>query len=78
MLIRLTPVPLMLEGLALRATTLPKLSKLAVRVAYKVMVWEERRTTRRALAWLDHDHLDDIGIDPLRAAHEADKPFWRP
>ncbi|WP_299687910.1 DUF1127 domain-containing protein [uncultured Tateyamaria sp.] len=32
--------------------------------------------SRRALARLDAAQLDDIGLSPKRAAHEAAKPVW--
>jgi uncharacterized protein YjiS (DUF1127 family) len=32
--------------------------------------------TRRALARLDGHMLKDIGLDPLSARAEAEKPFW--
>lgn len=32
--------------------------------------------SRRALARLDADRLDDIGLTPDRAAKEATKPVW--
>lgn len=39
-------------------------------------VWYQRWTTRRHLALLDARALEDIGIDTITAAREADKPFW--
>lgn len=32
--------------------------------------------SRRALAQLDTHRLDDIGLDPKRAAKEEAKPIW--
>lgn len=39
--------------------------------------WHERWQSRRHLASLDQDALDDIGLSPAEARREADKPFWR-
>jgi uncharacterized protein YjiS (DUF1127 family) len=39
--------------------------------------WIARAQQRRALADLDAHLLHDLGIDPLDAAQEVAKPFWR-
>lgn len=40
-------------------------------------VWESRLKQRHALATMDARLLDDMGLSPEDAAHEAAKPFWR-
>ncbi|MFD0389145.1 DUF1127 domain-containing protein [Tistrella bauzanensis] len=39
--------------------------------------WIARAQQRRALADLDAHLLHDLGIDPVDAAQEVAKPFWR-
>ena len=39
--------------------------------------WRERASTRRALRHLSYRMLEDIGVEPSEAMHEANKPFWR-
>lgn len=39
--------------------------------------WTFRAHSRRELARLDAFQLADLGLDPVDAAHEATKPFWR-
>ena len=39
--------------------------------------WIEVSHQRRLLAKLDHDQLDDLGIDRAPALAEASKPFWK-
>ncbi|MBL4906381.1 MAG: DUF1127 domain-containing protein [Sneathiella sp.] len=40
-------------------------------------LWIERSRQRRALAKLEDQHLDDIGISRTVAALEINKSFWR-
>lgn len=65
------------ETLVLRPASLPPLSRLVLRVAVLVMTWEARHRTRQHLGALDVHMLRDIGVDPLSARAEADRPFWR-
>jgi uncharacterized protein YjiS (DUF1127 family) len=44
--------------------------------AYLVKLWQSNRE-RRDLAELDPRLLRDIGIDPMAAAHEVERPFWQ-
>lgn len=37
-----------------------------------------RRRDRRKLGQLDAHLLRDIGLDPVEARRECDKPFWQP
>jgi len=48
--------------------------------AFGTMVhnWRQRAETRRQLAQLDARALKDLGIDPVDAHNESNKPFWRP
>ncbi len=39
--------------------------------------WTQRARQRRHLAQLDEHLLKDIGIEPLIAEWEANKPFWK-
>jgi len=39
--------------------------------------WRQRSRTRIALSQLSHRMLEDVGIEPGDALHEANKPFWR-
>ena len=40
--------------------------------------WQERAEQRAHLAGMDDRMLKDIGISAVDAAHESDKPFWKP
>lgn len=71
------PLPDLLDALRLRTPHLPPLSVLAIRFAHVVMVWDERRRTRSALAKLTPEQLTDVGLSTGSALREADKPFWR-
>ncbi len=42
-----------------------------------IVVWHERYLQRQTLARLDERMLRDIGLTPLDAQTEYDKPFWR-
>ncbi len=44
--------------------------------AYLVKLWQSNRERQR-LAELDPRLLHDIGIDPMAAAHEVERPFWQ-
>lgn len=44
----------------------------ALHIAKRLSVWR----TRRALARLDAHLLEDIGISPAQARHEADLTVW--
>ena len=48
-----------------------------LRVTLLAVTWEMRRRTRKDLGGLSRHMLSDIGIDPMLAATEASKPFWR-
>ncbi len=52
-------------------------TEIIVAVALRLALWERRAKTRAALARLDENQLRDIGIDPLSAALEAGRPFWK-
>jgi uncharacterized protein YjiS (DUF1127 family) len=47
----------------------------AVVGSYLSRLWQTHRE-RRALAELEPRLLRDIGIDPIAAAHEVERPFW--
>jgi uncharacterized protein YjiS (DUF1127 family) len=57
--------------------TIPLLAGIALRVAYQTAVWNNRFTTRKALARLDHAGLSDVGMSLEQRAKELRKPFWR-
>ncbi len=42
-----------------------------------VMTWQTRAIERAHLGALDTRLLKDMGIDPVEARREAEKPFWR-
>jgi uncharacterized protein YjiS (DUF1127 family) len=58
-------------GPAARPGSLP-----AVLGTYLVKLWQSNRERQR-LAELDPRLLRDIGIDPVAAAHEVERPFWQ-
>lgn len=43
--------------------------------SYLLHLWQTKRE-RRALADLEPRLLRDMGIDPVAAAHEIERPFW--
>ncbi|RGP36022.1 DUF1127 domain-containing protein [Pseudotabrizicola alkalilacus] len=65
------------ETLVFRPASLPPLSRLVLAAAVRVVVWEDRRRTRKDLSRLDTHLLRDIGIDPMTAEAEANRPFWQ-
>ncbi|MCV3270955.1 DUF1127 domain-containing protein [Roseobacter sinensis] len=56
---------------------MPQVAILAVEFAVCVSKWTTRRRTRRALKKLTVRQLDDVGLTPEQARHEAAKVFWR-
>lgn len=42
-----------------------------------LVAWQARHDQRIALSELDDRLLKDIGVNRVRARHEAAKPFWR-
>lgn len=56
---------------------LPPVSAALFNLARVVLVWEQRRATRRAMARLDRHLMRDIGLTPDVVADEVEKPFWR-
>ncbi|MBV0912262.1 DUF1127 domain-containing protein [Anianabacter salinae] len=53
------------------------MSELALRAVVVLATWEERRRSRKHLSKLPPHLLRDIGIDEMRAAREAERPFWQ-
>ncbi|MEM7207355.1 MAG: DUF1127 domain-containing protein [Pseudomonadota bacterium] len=45
-------------------------------LAMTLELWHRRVQTRRHLAKLDHDQLNDIGVSFEQARDEMKKPFW--
>ena len=43
---------------------------------FLLKLWQSNRERQR-LADLDSRLLRDMGIDPMAAAHEVDRPFWQ-
>ena len=48
-----------------------------VRPVNVLMVWQARLQQRQALAEMEAERLDDMGIGRTAARREAAKPFWR-
>ena len=67
----------MQSSLLIAGRPLPPLSRIAFAIAMTVLAWENRRHTRVALKRLDPHVLRDIGLDPVAAEDEAEKPVWR-
>ncbi len=59
-------------------SSLPVVSRIAVQVAWCVLLWSQRRKSRRDLSLLDDHMLNDIGLSPRQAEQEYSKWFWRP
>ncbi len=57
--------------------TIPPLAGIALQVAYQIVVWSNRHSTRKALAKLDQTRLNDIGLSEMQMETELRKPFWR-
>ena len=51
---------------------------LTQRVGDLIALWSERATSRAELRKLDERLLRDIGLDPMTAECESNKPFWQP
>ncbi len=62
---------------SLDGAVLPPVSAILMQIVRIVLRWEMRRLTRKGLRRLDDHLLRDIGLDPIAAADEAAKPFWR-
>lgn len=45
--------------------------------ALTLALWDMRARSRRALAALPPERLDDLGLTRTEARAEAAKPFWR-
>jgi len=51
--------------------------KLGNGIPYMLRLWCFRHQSRRDLAALSPERLNDLGIDRLAAQKEIHKPFWR-
>lgn len=47
------------------------------RVSEMLSAWSERAQSRAELRKLDERLLRDIGLDPMTAETESNKPFWQ-
>lgn len=56
---------------------LPPLSQIALAISVLVMTWEMRARTRKSLARLSKDELEDIGLSQLEAESETRRWFWQ-
>jgi uncharacterized protein YjiS (DUF1127 family) len=70
-LIERTPLETML------GRPLPPVSAALFHLARRVLIWEQRRQTRHAMARLDAHMIRDIGLTPGAVENEVAKPFWR-
>jgi uncharacterized protein YjiS (DUF1127 family) len=50
---------------------------LFARILSVALTWQDRAVQRTQLASMDDRLLRDMGIDPLEARMEAEKPFWK-
>ena len=50
---------------------------LTQRISGLVAQWSERAQSRAELRKLDERLLRDIGLDPMTAESESNKPFWQ-
>jgi uncharacterized protein YjiS (DUF1127 family) len=66
----------LLRGLDTGATV-PPLSKLALRVARLVILWDMRSRSRSALDGMSDHILRDIGLSRQEAENERHKRFWQ-
>ncbi|GGA05202.1 DUF1127 domain-containing protein [Neptunicoccus cionae] len=64
------------EDLCSRAT-IPFTAGLALKVAYLVLVWKERKQARTILRHMEKHRREDIGLSLEQVYLEARKPFWR-
>lgn len=62
--------------LFLENRTLTPFSALALRIVATLVIWQERRKSRRALGTLDDHMLRDIGLTRYEAQTESERPFW--
>lgn len=53
-------------------------SRVAVKLAWILLVWSQRHRTRSQLGRLDTARLRDIGVTPHQARKESRKRFWQP
>lgn len=65
-----------LSALSARPTLAPA-ARIAVKIAFVLMTWEETYRTRKALKHLTPEQLDDIALTKAQAMKEAKRPFWR-
>ena len=68
-----------IENEVSRYTTEPmaRASQTMAAVMQTLRTWTKRASTRRELSQLSYQMLEDIGVEPSEAMHEANKPFWR-
>lgn len=69
------PLTEQLSALQSRVAIAP-LSRLAVAVAYTLMIWDERYRSRRAILEMTPDQLEDVGLSKSEALREAATPFY--
>lgn len=62
---------------ALSAPGLPELRLVLARLAAWTLRAAELRRQRRALGELDAHLLRDIGVSPIDARREVERPFWQ-
>lgn len=46
-------------------------------LVYLVVLWRYRLRSRHELSQLTPAQMHDVGLDPARVRHEAEKPFWQ-
>ena len=70
------PLALDLNALSAR-TTLAPAARVAVKVAFVLMSWDEAYRSRQALKHLTSDQLYDIGLTRAQTHRESRRAFWR-
>ena len=56
---------------------IPVLAAAVLKMAYTLVIWSERRRTRKVLQSMDDYQLTDIGLTKGQALGEYSKPFWK-
>ncbi len=61
----------------IHSASLPSLPRFVSSTLGLLVDWSERSRNRKSLGSLDPHLLRDIGLDPITARDEANRPFWQ-